>query len=76
MWRDNLDQKTQKSLNKLLLEVSKEKLSYEDEKNPSRIQMWIALALVNYKIEELNLRIEGLSSLQKISKLKKSLKKL
>jgi hypothetical protein len=69
MWMDELDPKVQKSLNKLLVEVSKNKDLYLLEKNSSKVQMWIALALLNSKIEELSLQREN-------QKLKKSLKRL
>ncbi|MBS3163010.1 hypothetical protein J4467_03720 [Candidatus Woesearchaeota archaeon] len=70
---DELDPKVKSSLNKLLLEVSKEKKSYLTEKKSSKIQMWVALAIINSKIDELNERIP---KPKETKNLKKSLKKL
>ena len=73
MWMDDLDPKVKSSLNKLLVEVSKEKNSYVSQKNSSKIQMWVALAMINSKIDALNERI---SKSINVKNLKKSLKKL
>jgi len=73
MWMDDLDPKVKSSLNKLLIEVSKEKNSYVSQKNSSKIQMWVALAMINSKIDALNERI---SKSINVKNLKKSLKKL
>jgi len=70
---DDLDPKVKSSLNKLLVEVSKEKNSYVSQKNSSKIQMWVALAMINSKIDALNERI---SKSINVKNLKKSLKKL
>ncbi|MBS3170208.1 hypothetical protein J4223_00330 [Candidatus Woesearchaeota archaeon] len=70
---DDLDPKVKSSLNKLLIEVSKEKNSYVSQKNSSKIQMWVALAMINSKIDALNERI---SKSINVKNLKKSLKKL
>ena len=70
---DDLDPKVKNSLNKLLIEVSKEKNSYVSQKNSSKIQMWVALAMINSKIDALNERI---SKSINVKNLKKSLKKL
>ena len=69
MWRENLDPKIKEHFEALIKEISKEKALYKES---SKAQLWIAIAILNKKVSDLELKIK---SLEKKNKPKKKLKK-
>ncbi|MBT3323810.1 hypothetical protein HN681_00340 [archaeon] len=73
MWRDNLDPKIKEHFEAFIKEVSKEKSLYKES---SKAQLWIAIAILNKKVSDLELKIKSLEKKNKPNKkLKKDLEK-
>ncbi len=73
MWRDNLDPKIKEHFEALIKEVSKEKSLYKES---SKAQLWVAIAILNKKVSDLELKIKSLEKKNKPNKkLKKALEK-
>jgi len=76
-WKDNLDPKLKEHFDELILEVVKEKEAYIEAKDPSKAQLWSAIAILNKKVSDLELELKRLDKKNKVNqKLKKSLEKL
>ena len=73
MWRENLDPKIKEHFEALIKEISKEKALYKES---SKAQLWIAIAILNKKVSDLELKIKSLEKKNKPNtKLKKDLEK-
>ena len=78
-WRDSLDPVLKEHFNDLLKDVHKEKQAYADARNPTKAQLWCALAVLSKEVSDLRLQIKSLEKQIKPKynmKLKKELEKL
>lgn len=61
-WRNNLDLVVEQNLNELINETKEYNSSISLAKDKSKAQMWVALAIINRKLNELSLEKVGKSS--------------
>ncbi len=52
-WRKHIDSETRKHMDKLVLTSSNHKHHYKDSDNPAIAQLWIALAELSKRIEQI-----------------------
>jgi len=77
MWQDKLDPTIKEHFDDLLKKVVKEKSAYSNANNPSKAQLWSALAVLTKEVSDLRLEVQRLQKSKKKpnNKLKKALRK-
>ncbi|NQZ84560.1 MAG: hypothetical protein HRU03_02480 [Nanoarchaeales archaeon] len=61
-WRNNLDLVIEQNLNELINETYEYDYAIKKAKDKSKAQMWVALAIINKKLNDLSLEKVGRSS--------------
>lgn len=53
-WRDDLERVVEQNLNEILKETKEYDYAIKNSNDKSKAQIWVALALLNHKINQLN----------------------
>jgi hypothetical protein len=61
-WRNELDLVVEQNLSELILETKEYDYAITSAKDKSKAQMWVALAIVNKKLNELSIGTTGKST--------------
>ena len=72
-WREKVDRIIREHLEKQIKESSKHEESYSDAGNKANAQLWIAIANLSKRINDLSMKIKNLEG--KKTKVKEKLKK-
>jgi hypothetical protein len=78
-WRDEVDLIIEKNLNELIKETKEYDYALSKAKDKSKAQIWLALALLNHKINQLKIedkKYEKKISEEELDKILKTLEKL
>ncbi len=77
MWQNKLDPAIREHFDDLIKKVVKEKKAYSNANNPSKAQLWSALAVLSKEVSDLQLEVKRLQKGKKKvnRKIKKTLKK-
>ncbi len=67
-WRDNLEKVVEQNLNELIRETREYDYAIKREKDRSKAQIWVALALINHKINQLDISDKNNKYTKKIPK--------
>lgn len=58
-WRNDLDLVIEQNLNELILETKEYNYAIRNAKDKSKAQMWVALAIINSKLNSLSINASG-----------------
>jgi hypothetical protein len=67
-WRKNLDKELNKSISTVIKETKKYSKQIESAKDPGKAQIWVALGLLQQKIEEITPKNTKKKTEKKLSK--------
>lgn len=59
LWRQNLDLVIDQNLNELIQETKEYDTAIQNAKDKSKAQLWVAIAILNKKINELSIETKG-----------------
>ena len=67
-WRDHLDLLVENNLNELIKETKEFDYAISNAKNKGKAQLWVALAIINNKLNNINMKDKNKNYQKKVPK--------